>query len=87
VLDEDGNPTLLIGADLPFNGFCPCTEVVGGFEPSAFGRAPATIGTLTFLLRYADGISVVVNVNSNEADPAEIRGVTTAVHDLAAAAG
>jgi hypothetical protein len=56
------------------------------FEPIAFGRTPATVGTLTFLFRYADGISVVVNVNSNEADPADIDAVTTAVHDLAVAA-
>ena len=72
VRDDDGNADLLIGREVPFNGFCPCTEVNGGFEPIAFGRAPTMIGTLTFLLRYADGISVVVNMNSNEADPADI---------------
>jgi hypothetical protein len=60
--------------------------VDGGYEPIAFGRAPATIGTLTFLLRYADGISVVVNVNSNEADPADIEAVASAVNDIAIAA-
>ena len=38
------------------------------------------------MLRYADGISVVVNVNSNEADIADIQAVATAVHDIAAAA-
>ena len=76
----------VVGIDVPFNGFCPCTEVDGGIEPSAFGRAPATVGSSTFLLRYADGISVVVNVNSSEAYTSDIRAVTSAVHDLAAAA-
>lgn len=45
-------------------------------------RAPDGV----FLLRHADGISVVVNVNSNEADPADIKAVASAVHDIAAAA-
>jgi CubicO group peptidase (beta-lactamase class C family) len=86
VLDDDGNADFLIGREVPFNGFCPCTKVDDGFVPKAFGRAPAMIGTLTFLLRYDDGVSVVVNVNSNEADPADIEAVTTAVHDIAVAA-
>jgi hypothetical protein len=66
VLDGDGNPFFVAGREVPFSGFCPCTEVDDGFEPIAFGRAPGGIGTLTYLLHYADGISVVVNVNSNE---------------------
>jgi CubicO group peptidase (beta-lactamase class C family) len=86
VLDGDGNPFVVIGVDVPFNGFCPCTEVDGGFEPIAFGRATVTVGSSTFLLRYADGISVVVNVNSSEAYTADIRAVVDEVHDIAATA-
>jgi CubicO group peptidase (beta-lactamase class C family) len=85
--DPDGNPNTYLGRGIPFNGYCPCTDVSGGIEPTAIGRKPASLGTRTFLLRYADGISLVVNVNSNEiADPADIEAVVGAVHDLAAAA-
>ena len=73
--DPAGNPNTYVGLGVPFNGYCPCTEVDDGIEPTAIGRAPGAIGTRTFLLRYADGISVVVNVNSNEADPADIEAV------------
>jgi CubicO group peptidase (beta-lactamase class C family) len=84
VLDGDGNPFFVAGREVPFSGFCPCTEVGGGFEPIAFGRAPAAIGTVTHLLHYADGISVVINMNSRDASFADIYAVTNAVHDLAA---
>ena len=82
--DPAGNPGTYVGLGVPFNGYCPCTEVAGGIEPSAIGRAPGALGTRTLLLRYADGISVVVNVNSNEADPADIEAVASNVHDIAA---
>jgi CubicO group peptidase (beta-lactamase class C family) len=83
--DPDGNPNTYVGRGIPFNGYCPCTDVSGGIEPTAIGRKPASLGTRTFLLRYDDGISLVVNVNSNEvADPADIEAVVVAVHDLAA---
>jgi CubicO group peptidase (beta-lactamase class C family) len=85
-LGDDGNPTLLVGNEVPFNGFCPCTEVDDGFEPSAFGRAPQSEGSLTYLLHYTDGISVVVNVNtSNAADASDLESVANEIHDLAAA--
>ena len=85
-LDDEGKPLAVIGRGVPFNGFCPCTEVDGGIEPIAFGRAPVTVGSSTSLLRYADGISVVVNVNSSEAFTSDFLAVTSEVHDLAAAA-
>ncbi len=44
-------------------------------------------GTLTFLLRDTDAITIVLNVNSNEAtDLADLRAVVAGVHDIAAAA-
>lgn len=50
--------------------------------PSAAHR---NTGSRTFLLRYADGISVVMNFNSNEAaDSADVEAVTNAIHDVAA---
>jgi len=62
---------------VPFNGYCPCTDVDGGIEPTAIGRTPGAIGTKTLLLRYADGISVEFNVNSNEASlVADLEAVT-----------
>jgi CubicO group peptidase (beta-lactamase class C family) len=82
--DPAGDPNTNVGLGVPFNGYCPCTEVGGGIEPTAIGRAPGAIGTRTYLLRYADGISVVVNVNSNEAAPADIQAIANTVHDLAA---
>lgn len=82
---RDGAPTFVAGREVPFSGFCPCTEVEGGYEPVAFGRAPEDLGTLTFLLHYSDGISVVVNVNSNGADPVDIQAVTNEIYALAAA--
>jgi hypothetical protein len=85
--DPAGTPNTYIGLGGPFNGYCPCTEVDGGIEPTAIGRAPAALGRLTFLLRYTDGISIVLNVNSNEAtDLADLQAVVAAVHDIAAAA-
>ena len=83
--DPAGNPETFIGVGIPFNAYCPCTEVDGGIEPAAIGRVPGAPGTRTVMLRYVDGISVVVNVNSNEADSAEIRAVANVVHDTAAA--
>jgi CubicO group peptidase (beta-lactamase class C family) len=86
VLDDDGNPFYVAGREVPFNGFCPCAEVDGGFEPVAFGRAPAAIGAVTLLLHYPDGVSVIVNMNSRDADFAAFYAVANAVHDIAAEA-
>jgi len=84
VPDPAGNPNQYNGVGVPFNAYCPCTEVEGGVEPTTIGRRPGTIGTRTFLLRYGDGISVVVNFNSDEAaDDADLEAVVAAVHDLA----
>jgi CubicO group peptidase (beta-lactamase class C family) len=85
VLDVDGDPWIVRGVELPFTGFCPCPEVADGREPAAFGRGPAGFGTLTFLLRYADGISIVLNVNSNENEATDVQAVADAIHELAAA--
>jgi D-alanyl-D-alanine carboxypeptidase len=88
VPDVTGRTDFVAGVGIPFNGWCPCTEVTGGIEPAAIGRAPASFGSKSYLWRYSDGISVVLNVNSNEiADPFQLDAVTRAVHDLAASAG
>ena len=85
--DPAGNPNNYVGLGVPFNGYCPCTEIDGGIEPTAIGRVPGGLGTRTYLWHYADGISVVVNLNSNEmTDPAAGEALTNAIHDLAAAA-
>lgn len=86
--DPEGNPNTYVGLGVPFNGYCPCADVEGGIEPSAIGRKPNALGTHTFLLRYADGISIVVNVNSGEmAEPTDLEAVVTSIHDIALAAG
>jgi CubicO group peptidase (beta-lactamase class C family) len=79
------NPSLDFhnGVGVPFNGVCPCRNVDGGIEPTAFGRMPSAPGSRLILLRYTDDISVVVNVNSNEAAPADIQAVANEVHDIA----
>lgn len=85
--DPAGNPNTYTGLGVPFNAYCPCTEVDGGIEPTAIGRTPNALGTRTYLLRYSDGISVVVNVNSNElANADDLLGVVQNLHDLAAEA-
>jgi CubicO group peptidase (beta-lactamase class C family) len=77
----------VVGVGIPFNGYCPCTDVDGGIEPTTTGRRPGSIGTATYLWRYGDGISVVLNVNSNEHDdPADLDAVVGALYDLAVAA-
>ena len=45
VPDPAGNPTTYAGLGVPFNGYCPCTDVEGGIEPAAIGRVPGAIGT------------------------------------------
>jgi CubicO group peptidase (beta-lactamase class C family) len=86
--EPTGRTDFVPGVGVPFNGFCPCTAVDGGIEPVAIGRAPATVGTKSYLWRYTDGISIVFNVNSNvPADTAEVDAVMTTLHDIAAQAG
>ena len=52
-----------------------------------YARKGIARGRSVIVLRYADGISVIVNMNSNEAsDPADGEAVASAVHALAAAA-
>jgi CubicO group peptidase (beta-lactamase class C family) len=84
--DPAGNPDTKVGLGVPFNAYCPCTDVAGGIEPTSIGRSPTSLGTQTVLLRYGDGISIMVNFNSGETDDPALRDVFTAVHDLAAAA-
>jgi CubicO group peptidase (beta-lactamase class C family) len=74
------------GVGVPFTAYCPCTPVEGGIDPTAFGRSPATIGTTMAMLRFADGISVVVNINSNGGgELIDLVAVGEELHQLATA--
>ena len=85
--DPAGNPNTRVGVNVPFNGYCPCTEADDEMEVSAIGRTPANAFSRNVLLRYADGISVVLNVNTGVAtDGAELGAVVDELHDIAIAA-
>ena len=85
--DPAGNPNTRVGVSVPFNGYCPCTEADDGIEVSSIGRTPANPFSRNLLLRYADGISVVMNVNTGVAtDGAELVAVVDELHDIALAA-
>jgi CubicO group peptidase (beta-lactamase class C family) len=83
---EGPNPAYRGGIGVPFTGFCPCTPVEGGVETTAFGRAPQGLGTSVAMLRFPDGISVVLNLNSNGGEPSlDPISLAFELHDLAAA--
>lgn len=79
--------TTYVGLGLPFNMYCPCESDGDGNTGVAIGRQPAHVFTRNFVLRYADGISVVLHVNSQRvADPADVRAVADEIHAAANAA-
>jgi hypothetical protein len=81
------NPDTRVGLDVPFNGYCPCTDTGDGIEVSKIGRTPAGGFSRSVLLRYADGISVVLTVNTGAVtDPGQLGAVVEAVHDIAVTA-
>jgi hypothetical protein len=85
VPDPAGGTWFLHGAKVPFSAFCPCTEGEDGTEYTAVGRAPATFGTRSFMWEFLDGISLVVNFNSNEhADPTAFDHILADLHEIAA---
>jgi hypothetical protein len=60
-----------------------------GHEVAAIGRTPAgrVVGSDAYIFRYEDGISVVVQFNSEQAvDRAQTRAVADAIHAAATAA-
>jgi CubicO group peptidase (beta-lactamase class C family) len=75
------------GLGTPLNGFCPCEDAAGnGMTVTAVGRRPSGVGTNVTLVRFSDGISVVLHFNSNEqADGNDPWEVALAIHDAAAA--
>ena len=82
----DANPNTRAGVDVPFNGYCPCSDTNEGLEVSKIGRTPFGDFSESFLLRYADGISVVLTVNTGAVtDPAQLGALVDSVHDIAAA--
>jgi CubicO group peptidase (beta-lactamase class C family) len=81
----EANPDTRVGVNVPFNGYCPCIDTDDGPEIAKIGRTPFGPFSKTFLLRYADGISVVMTVNTGAvSDPAQLGAVVDAVHDIAA---
>ncbi|MGZ8761653.1 MAG: serine hydrolase domain-containing protein [Aeromicrobium sp.] len=70
---------------VPFGGYCPCSpSPEGGLEVDAFGRGPNGLGTSGYMLKFSDGISVVVHFNSGEwSDFTQIRAVADAIHTAA----
>jgi hypothetical protein len=65
----------------------PGATMLGDVHPADRFEVGVVLRRRPFLLRYADGSSVVVNANSGEAAvPAELEAVVSAVHDIAAAA-
>ena len=85
--DPAGNPDTYVGVDVPFNGYCPCTDATDGIEVSSIGRKPTNPFSRNFIVRYSDGISVVINLNTGAVtDPADLDAVVQAVHDIASTA-
>jgi len=83
----EANSDTRVGLDVPFNGYCPCTRTGEEIEVSKIGRTPAGPFSRSFLLRYDDGISVVLTVNTGSVtDPEQLGAVVDAVHDIAATA-
>ena len=84
--DPAGNPNTYVGLGVPFNGYCPCTEVDGGIEPTAIGRTPGAH-------RYADVSPALRRRHlrrgqrqQQRGDQADLEAVANEVHDIAAAA-
>ena len=72
----------VFGFDLPINGYCPCDSAgaSNGVEVATVGRQPGAVGTSSFILRYPDGISIVLHFNSNEEVDRARRAVAEAIH-------
>jgi CubicO group peptidase (beta-lactamase class C family) len=93
--DRTPKPERLLGARLldgsvyglgtPLNGYCPCEGAAGnGMNVTAVGRRPSSIGTHVTMVRFDDGISIVLHFNSrDQADPSDLWDVAVAIHDAA----
>ncbi len=71
------------GYGLPFNGYCPCESAGAGngLDVATIGRQPSSVGQSLFMLRYPDGVSIVLHFNSgDEADRDDTRAVVEAIH-------
>ena len=74
------------GLGIPLNGYCPC-ESAGGdtLNVAAVGRRPHGLGTNVTMVRFEDGISVVLHFNSDAVvDNNDIWQVVLAIHEAAA---
>lgn len=94
--DRTPTPERLLGARLldgsvgasgaPLNGYCPCESAGGNtLDVAAVGRRPTGLGTYVAMIRFPDGISVVLHFNSRETDDVDtIWQFVLAIHDAAA---
>jgi CubicO group peptidase (beta-lactamase class C family) len=83
----DGQVDAFLGRGVPFNGYCPCEPAADGITPAVTGRQPNGIGNNLYVYNYADGISVVLQYNSDEiASKADIRKIADEIHDTVASA-
>jgi CubicO group peptidase (beta-lactamase class C family) len=73
------------GLGIPINGYCPCESAGGnGMDVAAVGRRPHGVGTNVTMVRFTDGISVVLHFNSDNTDDQDATWqVVEAIHDAA----
>lgn len=74
------------GIGTPVTVYCPCTAGAEGVAGIAIGRRPATVASTTLMLRYPDGIDVVLHFNSNNwRDLDTVQHIADEIHEAAAA--
>ena len=74
------------GVGTPVTVYCPCTAGAEGVAGIAVGRRPATVASTTLMLRYPDGIDVVLHFNSNNwRDLDTVQHIADEIHEAAAA--
>lgn len=72
------------GTGTPLNTYCPCAAETQGVTGVAIGRRPDTVGSTTYMLRYQDGIDVVVHFNSNDWPSKDVvRHIADQIHEAA----
>ncbi|HSB86428.1 MAG TPA: hypothetical protein VLD86_08970, partial [Ilumatobacteraceae bacterium] len=74
------------GTGTPLNTYCPCTAGTQGVTGVFIGRRPDAVGSTTYMLRYPDGIDVVVHYNSNDWPTTDVvRRIAEQIHEAVAA--
>ncbi len=74
------------GLGAPLNGYCPCESAgEGRLDVAAVGRRGQSLGSTVAMIRFDDGISVVLHFNSDATDDADTWWpYVVAIHDAAA---